>query len=59
MATTEPKTNKERRLALHEAICKCAKCKGITAKEYLCFSCQEIEKIIDTLKDEAEKIDKP
>jgi hypothetical protein len=48
-------TNKERRLKLHEAICKCPKCKGNAFTDVLCPSCKEIESIIETLKDEVEE----
>ena len=46
-------TNKERRLKLHMAICKCPKCKGTCDRPALCPSCKEVDGIIDSLKDTA------
>ncbi len=43
-----------RRMALHEAICRCPKCKGTTDKPKLCPTCAETDAAIDAMKPNAE-----
>ncbi len=39
-----------RRMALHEAICRCPKCKGTIDKTKLCPTCAETDAAIDAMK---------
>jgi len=41
--------DQDRRMKLHEAICRCATCKGTTDKNKLCPSCKLLEDLIDQL----------
>jgi hypothetical protein len=43
-------TDKERILALHEAICRCPKCKGTTDKLKLCAECTRRDTEIDAIQ---------
>ena len=42
-----------RRMALHEAICRCPKCKGTIDKAKLCPTCAETDAAIDAMKPNA------
>ena len=42
-----------RRMALHEAICRCPKCKGSIDKTKLCPTCAETDAAIDAMKPNA------
>ena len=43
-----------RRMALHEALCRCPKCKGTIDKSKLCPTCAETDAAIDAMKPNAE-----
>ena len=43
-----------RRMALHEAICRCPKCKGTIDKAKLCPTCAETDAAIGAMKPNAE-----
>jgi len=42
-----------RRMALHESICRCPKCKGTTDKARLCPTCAETDAAIDAMTADA------